>query len=550
MPLDVRRLFEPPSTPGLLVGTLLFSFSLAPSLLPRPLFFQGLVSGLSLTLGYGAGFLGRWLWGYLELPLPEDRTDRIIKLASAAVCLAVALGFLWHAAQWQNALREVMGMEEETGIRPASVGLITLLIFGTFLLLARLFRQSVAALSTRLQRSIPRRVSNAVGLALAVSAVWTLTEGVVFSTGLRFADRSYQRLDRVVGDDLLPPDAPLKSGSPASLIRWEEMGRQGRAFVSSGPGAEELAAFAGGPAMEPIRVYVGLNSAEDPEGRARLALAELERVGAFERSVLLLVTPTGTGWVDPAAIAPMEYLHRGDVATVAAQYSYLSSPLALLVEGAYGAETARGLFLEVYRRWSSMPPDDRPALYLQGVSLGALNSSLSFDLQDILADPFPGVLWSGPPFRTEAWARATRDRDPESPAWLPRYREGRVVRFMNQDGGLGWSDAPWGPLRIAYLQYASDPITFFSVDAFVREPEWMQPPRGPDLLPQLRWYPLVTGLQLAADMLVGGAPPGYGHTFAAEHYLDAWVALTELEGWSREDLARLRQLLIEEQRSW
>jgi len=545
MRLDVKRLLEPPSTPGLLVGTLFFAFSLAPSLLPRPPLFQGLVSGLSLALGYLVGVSFRWLWGYLELPLPERRTDRIIKLAATAVCVAVAAVFLWHAAEWQNGLRALMGLEEETGVRPFSVGLITLLLFSLLFLLARLLLQFVAVLSARLQRSVPRRISNAVGVVLVASAFWTVMEGVVFSSLLRVADGSYQQLDALIGDDLERPRDPMKTGSPASLIDWVELGRQGRAFVSSGPTPEELSAFLDEPARDPIRVYVGLKAAEDPATRARLALEELKRVGAFQRSVLLVVTPTGTGWVDPAAIAPMEYLHRGDIATVAAQYSYLPSPLALLVEAAYGAETARALFLEVYRHWSSLPRDRRPELYLHGLSLGALNSSLSFDLQDILADPFPGVLWSGPPFRTDAWDRATRDRDPESPAWLPRYREGRVVRFMNQDGGLDRFDAPWGPLRIAYLQHASDPITFFSVDSFFREPEWMEEPRGPDVSPDLRWFPVVTMLQLAADMLVGGAPPGFGHTFAVEHYLEAWVALTEPEGWDRTRVVRLRGHLVE-----
>jgi uncharacterized membrane protein len=548
MPLSLKRLVEPPSTPGLLLGTLFFAFSLAPSLVPRPLLLQGLVSGLSLTLGYAGGVAGRWLWGYLELPLPDARTDRFIKLAATGVCVAVAAGFLWKAGEWQNGLRVLMGMEEETGIRPFSVGLFTLLVFGALLLLARVVEQTAVVLSRRLQESIPRRISNAIGVALALSLFWTLTEGVVLSAGLTLADRSYQSLDALIGDDLAPPMAPLRSGSSASLVPWEDLGRQGRSFVTSGPTAEDISAFLDEPAMEPIRVYVGLNAADDPESRARLAMEELHRVGAFQRSMLLLVTPTGTGWVDPPAILPMEYLNRGDIATVAAQYSYLSSPLALLAEAAYGAETARALFLEVYRHWTSLPPEDRPALYLHGVSLGALNSSLSFDLQDILADPFQGVLWSGPPFRTEAWSRATRDRDPDSPAWLPRYREGQVVRFMNQNGGLDRFDAPWGPLRIAYLQHASDPITFFSVDSFFREPEWMEEPRGPDVSPDLRWYPVVTGLQLAADMLVGGAPPGFGHTFAVEHYLEAWVALTEPEGWSEEEVARLRAVLVEREK--
>jgi uncharacterized membrane protein len=41
---------------------------------------------------------------------------------------------------------------------------------------------------------------------------------------------------------------------------------------------------------------VGLRSAETPETFAKLALEELERVGGFERSVLIVSTPTGTGW--------------------------------------------------------------------------------------------------------------------------------------------------------------------------------------------------------------------------------------------------------------
>lgn len=38
-------------------------------------------------------------------------------------------------------------------------------------------------------------------------------------------------------------------------------------------------------------------------------------------------------------------------------------------------------------------------------------------------------------------------------------------------------------------------------------------------------------VQVAADMLISNtAPPGFGHTFAAAHYVDAWLALTETTG--------------------
>ena len=273
-----------------------------------------------------------------------------------------------------------------------------------------------------------------------------------------------------------------------------------------------------------------------------MALEELKRAGGFERSTLLLVTPTGTGWVDPASQATVEYLHRGDIATVAAQYSYLNSPLALLTEAAYGAEMARALFREIYGYWSSLPRDARPKLYLHGLSLGSLNSDLSFDFFDIIDDPFEGALWSGPPFRSETWRRVTTQRDPGSPAWLPQFKDGAVVRFMNQEQGLDQGGAEWGSFRIAFLQYASDPITFFSPGSAWREPDWMREPRGPDVSPDLRWFPVVTMLQLAADMMVGSAPEGFGHEYAAIHYIDAWHALTEPPGWTEPELERLRAL--------
>jgi uncharacterized membrane protein len=313
--------------------------------------------------------------------------------------------------------------------------------------------------------------------------------------------------------------------------------------VAGAPTAAQLSDFFGTPAPAPIRVYVGLNSAGSPRELASLALRELQRVGGFDRSVLLLVTPTGTGWVDPASQTTVEYLLRGDVATVAAQYSYLSSPLALMTEGAYGAEVARALFEEVYGHWRTLPRDTRPRLYLHGLSLGALNSDLSFDFFDIIDDPFDGALWVGPPFRHETWRQVTLQRDAGSPFWLPRFGRGSVVRFMNQDEGLGRGLAPWGNFRIAFLQYGSDPITFFDPQAYWREPAWMEAPRPPDVIPQLRWFPVVTMLQLAADMMVGTAPPGFGHEYAARDYLEAWLALLEPTGWTGAEVERLMGVL-------
>jgi uncharacterized membrane protein len=527
------------------VGTLFFAVSLTPSLLPRGVVFQGLVSGLSLTLGYALGRLGSWLWTYLELPVPRARVGRIVTLVVAAICAIVAATFLARATDWQNSVRAIMGMEEVSNVRPFSVATIALVMYGTLHFVGWQFGRTALFLTRKLKHVVPRRIALLVGLIAAAALFWAIVDGVIVALALRAIDGSYQQLDAIVQDDVQPPYSPLKTGSSESFIGWRHLGKQGRAFVSSGPTAEDISAFHRSTAKEPIRVYVGLNAAETPQERASLALRELVRVGGFERSLLLLVTPTGTGWVDPASLDPVEYMHRGDIATVAAQYSYLPSPLALLTEGAYGEEMAQALFEAVYGYWTQLRMERRPKLYLHGVSLGALNSDRSFDLYDVLRDPFQGALWAGPPFRSPSWNRVMTSRDPRSPAWLPRFRDGSIIRVMNQHGGLTSQDsASWGPLRIAMLVYASDPVTFFSVRSFYREPEWLRPPRATDVSPDLRWYPVTTMVQLAADMAAGtgAAPLGYGHNFAPAHYIDAWVALTEPADWTEEDTRRLKSV--------
>ena len=72
----------------------------------------------------------------------------------------------------------------------------------------------------------------------------------------------------------------------------------------------------------------------------------------------------------------------------------------------------------------------------------------------------------------------------------------------------------------------------------------MNAPRGPDVSPDLRWYPVVTMLQIALDMAVAtNTPIGYGHVYAPEHYVDAWVAVTDVRHWSPEALAGLKDHL-------
>ena len=537
------RLPRPLSWPGLLVGTLFFALSLTPSLLPRSALMQGVVSGFSLAAGYGLGVLGHALWRFLELPTFPPPVRRVVDVVVAGACLLTAALFLWKASAWQDSIRALMGMEPSEGTRPLSVGLLAVAVFALVLLLARAFRLTANGASRLLSRHVPHRLSVVVGVAAAALAFWSIINGVLVAYVLRIVDGSFQQVDALIEPDRTAPLDPERSGGPGSPVAWEDLGRAGREFIADGPTRAELEAFFGDDVETPIRVYVGLNSAETVDERSRLALEELERTGAFDRSVLVIVTPTGTGWVDPSSISTLEYLHRGDVASVAVQYSYLASAFALLLEPEHGAETARQVFADVYGHWTRLPRDRRPALYLHGLSLGALHSDASFDIHDVIGDVFDGALWSGPPFRSETWRSATERRARGSPAWLPRFRDGSIIRFTNQQNQLDIPGIPWGPLRIAFLQYASDPITFFEPSMLYREPAWMKRPRGPDVSAELRWIPIVTMLQIVADMRAGDVTPhGYGHNIAAEHYIDAWLALTEPPGWSKRDVARLKAL--------
>lgn len=527
-----------------MLGALFFAAALTPTLIPRSYLTQGALAGGCFAIGYFAGVLWRRLWHYLELPEPSARARSVANALVATGCLLIVIFSLWRTAEWQNAIRTVMKTAPVETAHPLKVCAIALVTFVVLLVLGRLFALIARFLAARIRRVIPRKVANVIGVLVAGLLFWSIASNVLIRTAFNALDSSFRELDVLLEPERPQPTAADRTGSSGSLVKWNELGRMGRRFIASGPTAAEISAITGRPAQEPVRVYAGLAARDTAQARARLALDELKRQHGFERKLLIVITPTGTGWIDPAAIDTVEYLHHGDVASVAMQYSYLNSPLSLLFQPEYGAEAARALFVEIYGYWTTLPKDKRPKLYLHGLSLGALNSEKSAELFEMIGDPIAGALWSGPPFESRNWRSITDNRNPASPAWLPEFRDGRFVRFMNQNGPTVPADAPWGPMRVVYLQYASDAITFFAYRDAYRSPAWMNAPRGPDVAPELRWYPIVTMLQLALDMAVAtNTPMGFGHVYAPEHYVDAWVAVTDAGDWSAEALAQLKQQL-------
>ncbi|SFV10707.1 alpha/beta hydrolase [Bradyrhizobium arachidis] len=540
----IRRQLLSLSGVGLMLGALFFAGALTPTLVPRSYLTQGALAGGCFAIGYLAGNLWRWLWHYLELPEPSPRLRSGANALVAAGCLIVVVIYLWRAAEWQNSIRTVMKMPPVETAHPLKVCAVALITFVVLLVLGRLFALVARVLAAHTERVIPRKVANVIGVLVAGLLFWSIANNVLIRVAFNALDSSFREFDALFEPERPQPTDPNRTGGAASLVKWKELGRTGRRFIASGPRAAEISAATGQAAQEPVRVYVGLGGAGTAQARARLALDELKRQHGFDRAVLVVITPTGTGWIDPSAMDTVEYLHHGNVASVAMQYSYLNSPLSLLFQPEYGAEAARALFAEIYGYWTTLPTDKRPKLYLHGLSLGALNSEKSAELFETIGDPIAGALWSGPPFESRIWRSITANRNPGSPAWLPEFRDGRFVRFMNQNGPTVPPDAPWGPMRVVYLQYASDAITFFAYRDAFQAPAWMSAPRGPDVSPELRWYPIVTMLQLALDMAVAtNTPMGFGHVYAPEHYVDAWVAVTDVHDWSPDALARLKSHL-------
>ncbi len=112
---------------------------------------------------------------------------------------------------------------------------------------------------------------------------------------------------------------------------------------------------------------------------------------------------------------------------------------------------------------------------------------------------------------------------------------------MTQDGFPFLDESDWGILRIVYLQHASDPMTFFSTDLAYRRPDWLGSSRGRDVSPYLRWFPIVSLIQIAFDIpMATNVPLGYGHNFAPSDYIDAWIEVTEPKSWSTSDTENLK----------
>ncbi len=277
-----------------------------------------------------------------------------------------------------------------------------------------------------------------------------------------------------------------------------------------------------------------------------MAVAELKRTNAFDRKILVVATPTGSGWLEPEAMDSVEYINNGDTAIVGQQYSFLPSWISYIADGPKAQETGRALFDAVFAAWNELPQDKRPQLIAYGLSLGSQGAQAAYTGPGGLRNSVDAAMFIGTPNTVPLWRTITAHRDAGSPEWQPTYQGGSSIRFASTSDDIRRDQSQWNQTRILYLQHASDPITWFSLDLVLHKPDWLREPRGTGVSPDVKWYPFVTFVQLGIDQFFGGAMPlGHGHNYG-DSMVAAWEALTNPTDWSGAKSDKLQHLITAE----
>lgn len=180
-----------------------------------------------------------------------------------------------------------------------------------------------------------------------------------------------------------------------------------------------------------------------------------------------------------------------------------------------------------------------------GESLGSFGGENAFSGEGDLANRTSGALFVGPPSFNPLYRDFVEDRDPGSPEVEPVYNNGRTIRFTGRPReGIPPESSPWPGTHVLYMQHASDPITWWSPDLILSEPDWLEEPAGRDVLDDMTWIPFVTFWQVSADLALSfSTPPGHGHVYTGEH-VDGWAAVLQPADWSAEKSAQLREIIL------
>jgi uncharacterized membrane protein len=327
--------------------------------------------------------------------------------------------------------------------------------------------------------------------------------------------------DKLEDNFSLVPTSDYVSGSSASAVDWNTLTLQGRRHIDGRiPKAKisQVMQTTDAKTFEPIRVFIGLDSAPTEVERVTLAIDELKRTGAFERETVVVISPTGTGYVNYVFSESVEYMSKGNCASVALQYSKRPSPMSL-DRVPEGRDQLRMLIMGINRELKKLPSAKRPRIVLFGESLGAWTSQEAFagggtDLMDVYN--IDRAFWIGTPAGS-TWAKQVFQQE--------RYDTVKgQVRVFN-DFGQYKAQTPTEKknLKFVLCTHDDDPIPKFGISLLVQSPPWLK--RGVERAPTIpknnHYRTPLTFIQTMVDMKNALKPiPGQfvavGHDYRAD----------------------------------
>ena len=501
------------------------------------------------------------------------RTPRLAWLED--VPLALPAGIAASAFEIRRVQRRAAAVGDDT-IAGVSIGNSVGISFavGAGVVALQAGERAIAeGVSRGIARIAPRYdvVSNPIGHLVSLAVM-----GGVLVSGYEYVVRRVEQGSAAIEPAYhLPPASPYVSGGPSSAVAFDSLSREGRRFTNMVLTRAEIGEVMGTPAThDPIRLFVGLESAAEVEDRVDLLMDEMVRTGAFDRDVIVFASPTGSGYINYVLAEAVEYLTLGNSAIATMQYSMLPSPMSLRRTG-LAIEQNRAFMHAITGYMRGMDPATRPKLLVFGESLGALT------MQDIWRhrtaeamerDFIHGSIYLGTPSATE-FAKSWRlDPDRVDP-------KGHVIEVDSFGEYLDLPEARRQAARHILITHFDDPIPKFGTNLLMRQPAWLGPvdQRPPRVPRSSRWRPgttfVLTGLDMVNAMdVVPGRFGRRGHDYrediarfvstayglpATPQQMEAMeqaLRTRELR-WAEqrvvyEQLARAREALIREMKSW
>ena len=442
----------------------------------------------------------------------EDHSPPVAPFAGAALAAVND----YRRRRWEAQFPAV-GADESAPTSAAKSLAMSLGVTAGLIGLAAGERLLATAVGTGLERTLPghERLYRPFGHL----AVLSVLAGALYQLMRRVDRRIEQGAEAVESAYPNPPTSRLVSGGPGSGVAWETLSRQGRRNVANVVTADQIHQVMGEAAVaEPIRVYIGLESAPTEAERVALAIAELERAGAWDRSLLMVISPTGTGYVNYVAVESAAYLTRGDLASVTLQYSLRPSPLSL-DRVAEGRHHYRMLIDAIHNTLAGRPPGRRPRVVLFGESLGAWTSQDAFahrGTQGLVDAGVDRAIWIGTPYMSKWKQEVVRDDRPDvDRALVGRFNDFGELEALDPEAR--------GRLRYVMITHANDAVGHFGLDLLARAPDWLGPAatRAATVPGAEQWRSPVTFVQTLVDMknaanVIPGQFEAKGHDYRAD----------------------------------